>query len=69
MTEIEIDTGDTRLTNVVFRHGMLWTAHTVAADWGVESNVAAIHWLQINARAGMVANQGIYGAPPYRRGR
>ena len=58
----EIETGDTRVSNVVFRHGMLWTAHTVAADWGAKSNTAAIHWLQINARAGSVTQQGIYGA-------
>src|SRR4029434_766677 len=60
--DVEIETGDTRLTNVVSRHGMLWTAHTVAADWGGESNTAAIHWLQLNARSGSVTQQGIYGA-------
>jgi len=60
--DVEIETGDTRLTNVVFRHGMLWTAHTVAANWGGESNSAVIHWLQLNARAGSVTQQGIYGA-------
>jgi hypothetical protein len=58
---VQIETGDTRLTNVVFRHGMLWTAHTVAANWGQNSNVSAIHWLQINARAGSVVQQGLYG--------
>jgi len=60
--DVEIETGDTRLTNVVFRHGMLWTAHTVAANWDADSNVAAIHWLKLNARAGSVTQQGIYGA-------
>jgi hypothetical protein len=60
--EVEIETGDTRLANVVFRQGMLWTAHTVAANWGDEFNAAAIHWLQLNARAGSVTQQGIYGA-------
>ncbi|MGE0130105.1 MAG: hypothetical protein AB7U82_18630 [Blastocatellales bacterium] len=62
LSDVEIETGDTRLTNIVFRNGMLWTSHTVAADWGNDSNVAAIHWLQINAQAGFVAQQGIYGA-------
>src|SRR5262249_38734819 len=52
--DVEIETGDARLTNVVFRHGMLWTAHTIATNWGNDSNVAAIHWLQINAQAGFV---------------
>lgn len=61
----EIDTGDTRLTNAVFRHGLLWTAHTVAANWGQESNVSAIHWIQINPGAGVITQQGIYGAPGY----
>ncbi len=55
--------GDARLSNVVFRHGLLWTAHTIAANWGDEANAAAIHWIQINPRAGCVIQQGIYGAP------
>ena len=58
-----LETGDTRLTNVIFRHGMLWTAHTVAANWGLGPSVAAIHWLQINPRAGCVMQQGCYSAP------
>src|SRR5262249_12700730 len=61
LADIQIETGDTRLTNVVFRHGMLWTAHTIAANWDQSFNVAAIHWLQINARAGSVVQQGVYG--------
>jgi len=61
--EIQIGVGDTRLVNVVFRHGLLWTAHTVAAHWGEATNTAAIHWLQINPRAGCVTQQGVYGAP------
>ncbi len=61
-SDVEIETGDTRLTNVVSRHGMLWTAHTVGANWGSDFNMSAIHWLQLNARAGSVAQQGIYGA-------
>lgn len=59
----ELETGDTRLTNVIFRHGLLWTAHTVAANWGAGASVTAIHWLQINPRAGCVMQQGFYGAP------
>ena len=59
----ELDTGDTRLSNVIFRHGLLWTAHTVAAYWGQGANVSAIYWLQINPRAGCVTQQGIFGAP------
>lgn len=62
-TGIEIGIGDTRLVNVVFRHGLLWAAHTVAANWGDTSNTAAIHWVQINPRAGCVTQQGVYGSP------
>ncbi|MEK7829571.1 MAG: hypothetical protein AAB401_00715, partial [Acidobacteriota bacterium] len=62
-TGVEIGLGDTRLVNVVFRHGLLWTAHTVAANWGDATNTAAIHWMQINPRAGCVTQQGIYGLP------
>lgn len=61
--KVEINSGDTRLVNVVFRHGLLWTAHTVTANWGESTNTAAIHWLQINPRAGCVTQQGFYGAP------
>ncbi len=62
-TKTWIETGDTRLGAVIFRHGMLWTAHTIAANWGADENVAAIQWFQINPRAGCVIHQGIYGAP------
>ena len=65
LTETEIRTGDTRLGAVIFRHGLLWAAHTIAANWGDDENVAAIQWFQINPRAGCVLQQGIYGAPHY----
>ncbi|MCI0422071.1 MAG: hypothetical protein L0312_23060 [Acidobacteria bacterium] len=65
LTRVPIETGDTRLCNVIFRHGMLWTAHTIAANWGNNENVAAIQWFQINPRAGCVTHQGIYGAPHF----
>ncbi len=62
-SEVRLDTGDTRLGHVVFRHGQLYAAHTVAANWNESENVAAIQWYQINPRAGCVLQQGIYGAP------
>jgi hypothetical protein len=65
MTDHEIDTGDLSLGEVIFRHGQLWAAHTIAANWGEDANVAAIQWFQINPRAGLVAQQGIFGAPHY----
>lgn len=61
--KVNIAIGDCRLTNVVFRHGLLWTAHTVSAEWEDKVNTAAVHWLQVNPRAGCVTQQGIYGAP------
>jgi|GEM_PF-1324185 len=62
-TSTEIETGDTRLVNVVFRNGLLWTAHTVAANWGEAENVSAIQWFQINTGAGVISQQHIYGHP------
>lgn len=62
-TGVEIGIGDSRVVNVVFRHGLLWAAHTVAANWGDTANTSAIHWMQINPRAGCVIQQGIYGSP------
>jgi hypothetical protein len=61
-TTREIDTGDTRLANVVFRNGLLSTAHTVAANWGDAENVSAVQWFQINPGAGTLPQQHIYGA-------
>lgn len=60
-----IETGDTRLGNVVYRNGVLWAAHTIAANWGDDENVSAIQWFQINPHAGIVTHQGIYGAPHF----
>jgi hypothetical protein len=59
----EIETGDTRFANAVFRNGLLWTAHTVAVNWGQEENVSAIQWFQINPGAGVLAQQHLYGTP------
>jgi hypothetical protein len=61
----ELDTGDARITNAVFRNGALWAAHTVAANWGEAENRAAIQWFQINPGAGVLVQQGIFGAPGY----
>ena len=63
--EREIETGDTRLCQVVYRHGMLWTAHSIAVNWGENLNYSAIQWFQINPKAGCVTQQGIFGAPSY----
>ncbi len=60
-SKIEIETGDTRLVNVVFRNGLLWAAHTIAANWGEANNVSAIQWFQINTGAGIISQQRIYG--------
>lgn len=62
-SDTEVETGDTRLSNVVFRNGSLWAAHTVSANWGGDTNVAAIQWFQINPISGSVTQQGVYGTP------
>jgi hypothetical protein len=63
--EREIETGDTRLCQPVYRHGQLWVAHTVAVKWGERPNSAGIQWFQANSKAGYVTRQGIFGAPDY----
>jgi hypothetical protein len=63
--EREIETGDTRLCQVVYRHGQLWAAHSIAVNWGDGQNFAGIQWFQINTKAGFVTQQGIFGAPGY----
>ena len=62
-SKMEVETGDTRLCNVVFRNGSLWTGHTVSANWGGDTNVAAIQWFQINPLTASIIQQGIYGTP------
>lgn len=64
-TRIEIETGDTRLGNAVFRNGSLWTTHTVAVNWDEPSNVSAIQWFQINTGAGTISQQHVYGHPSF----
>ena len=59
----EIETGDTRFVNAVFRNGLLWTAHTVAVNWGEGTNVSGIQWFQLNPGGGVIAQHHVYGAP------
>lgn len=45
-----LDTGDTRLQNLVYSQGTLWTAHTVAARWAGDPRArSAARWYQIHA--------------------
>jgi len=55
-----IDTSDTRLLNVVYRAGSLWTVHTVQSPAAVRTEVA---WYRIDAGAGTVLSQGRVGDP------
>jgi len=50
-----IDTSDTRLLNVVYRNGSLWTVHTVQSPAMTKTEVA---WYQIDPGAGAVLAQG-----------
>lgn len=55
-----IDTSDTRLLNVVYRAGALWTVHTVQSPAPVKTEVA---WYQINPGTATVLSQGRIGDP------
>jgi hypothetical protein len=55
-----IDTSDTRLLNVVYRAGALWTVHTVQSPATVKTEVA---WYQIDPGAGAVLAQGRISDP------
>ena len=55
-----IDTSDTRLLNVVYRNGSLWTVHTVQSPAITKTEVA---WYQINPGAGAVLAQGRISDP------
>ena len=57
-----IDSGDIRILNAVFRGGSVWAGLTTRHRFGSGSNVAAIHWFQINPTSGALVQQGIYGA-------
>jgi hypothetical protein len=56
-----LDTGDVRVLNAVFRGGSVWCAFATQHNWGQPTNVAAIHWVQIEAASGTLIQQGIYG--------
>jgi hypothetical protein len=58
-----LDTGDVRVLNAVFRGGSVWLALCSRHDWGTGTNVAVIHWFQIDATSGVIVQQGLYGAP------
>ncbi|MHB8784442.1 MAG: fibronectin type III domain-containing protein, partial [Desulfobacteria bacterium] len=55
-----IDTSDTRLLNVVYRNGALWTVHTVPGPGTAKTEVA---WYQINPTGGTVLAQGRISDP------
>ncbi|MBW6503390.1 fibronectin type III domain-containing protein [bacterium] len=55
-----IDTSDTRLLNVVYRAGTLWTVHTVQSPGTAKTEVA---WYRIDPVAGTVPMQGRISDP------
>ena len=55
-----IDTSDTRLLNVVYRNGSLWTIHTVQSPATTKTEVA---WYRINPGTGTVLSQGRISDP------
>jgi hypothetical protein len=58
---VPIDTGDIRVYNAVSRAGSIWCALTSRYNWGGATNVASIHWFQINATSGAIVQQGLFG--------
>lgn len=60
--EVPLESGDVRVLNAVFRGGSIWCALNTQHNWGDDTNVAAIHWFQIEAATGALIQQGIYGA-------
>ena len=55
-----IDTSDTRLLNVVYRNGSLWTVHTVSGPATTKTEVA---WYRIDPGTGTVLSQGRISDP------
>jgi hypothetical protein len=55
-----IDTSDTRLLNVVYRNGALWTVHTVSGPATTKTEVA---WYRIDPSAGTILSQGRISDP------
>ncbi|PYM15180.1 MAG: hypothetical protein DMD81_15715, partial [Candidatus Rokuibacteriota bacterium] len=46
-----LDSGNNRLTNLVYRNGSLWAAQTIARDFP-SGTVAAIRWVQVDVSGG-----------------
>ena len=55
-----IDTSNTRLLNVVYRNGALWTVHTVPSAGTTKTEVA---WYKVNPAEGTVSAQGRISDP------
>lgn len=63
-TDSLVDTLGTRLMNVDYADGSLWTAHSTAVDWNGDGRpVAAIRWYEIDVASRSVVQSGTYGAP------
>jgi hypothetical protein len=56
-----LDTGDIRVLNAAFRAGSVWCCLTSRYNWGSASNVASVHWFQVNATSGAMIQQGLFG--------
>jgi hypothetical protein len=63
--DTEVDTGDGRIYNLVFRNGFLYAAHTTAVDWGDRFSVAGVHYLEIVAAAARPVRELVYGGPGF----
>ncbi|WP_458189515.1 hypothetical protein [Haladaptatus sp. NG-WS-4] len=63
-SDARIDTLGTRLMNLDYDDGSLWSAHTIQYDWnGDGTAVAAIKWYEIDTETRDVVQSGVYGEP------
>ena len=60
-SDMGLDTGDARLTSLVYRDGSLWTCHTVFLPQG-ESSRSSVQWWQIGLD-GAVLQRGLVDDP------
>lgn len=62
---VPINVGDVRLLNAVIRNGRMYTAHTIAYNWG-SGTVSAIRWYEIQmGSTPTLLQSGTYGVDKY----
>jgi len=57
-----LESGDIRLLTACAQGNSVWTCLTTVQTWDDGTNAAAVYWLQIDAAAGAVQQDAVYGA-------